>query len=195
MRNTIIICAVASSLFILGGCSAIGTALNPFQSEFQCPKTANGKCISIKGAYNEDVAAAPEGEFNPEDTLPATNIGRSSFMTVHEADQFVPVAEKPCCGSKPDTKPEIAVRSAVQVQKEKLDLPIQEYRDASLKKITKMLRDPVTPIVAPPHVMRVLILPYEDDDGALNLQRFKYVMVDRPKWVLGDYLAKEEGSE
>lgn len=184
---------IASSIFLLSGCSSI---LNPFTSEFQCPKTPNGKCISIKGAYAEDVGSSPDGQFNSDEVLPATTVGRSSYVAVREAEQGPEeMAPKPCCGGKLDTKDSPKTDEEgrlVVVKKPKVDIPAQEYRDASLKKVTKLLRDPVTPLVAPPHVMRVLIMPYEDDDGALNLQRFKYVMVDRPKWVLGDYLAREE---
>lgn len=216
MKNIISKCAVVAVLFMLNGCSSV---LNPFQSEFQCPKTANGKCISIKGAYAEDVASSTDGNFLPEETLPATETRRPSNSREDERPVVV-VPPKPCCDGKPGTGPgpdgaprqvsvgcsdcEVANSESGDNEDERLgqprvvrtkkkDIPLQDYRTASLKKVTKLLRDPVTPLVAPPLVMRVLILPYEDDDGTLNMQRFKFLMVDRPKWVLGDYLSKEEG--
>jgi len=175
----------------LTGCTAI---LNPFESEFACPDLPKGKCISIKGAYNEDLASSSDGSFSPDETLPATDKNKTRQAAVSESSTGREAAvDKPCCSGKPDTnieKPAIAT----PVSPLKSEIPLQEYRDASLKKVTKLLRDPVTPVIAPPQVMRVLILPYEDDDGALNLQRFKFIMVDRAKWVLGDYLSNETDS-
>lgn len=197
MRNIVMMCVMLASVAMLSGCASI---LNPFESEFACPNTPKGKCISIKGAYQEDVASTNgSGQFSQDDVLPATDPVQAGMVSQAPAPTAPAAEEKPCCGGKPDTKE----RPAAVAQADgktlppppKVDIPKQEYREASLKKVTKLLRDPVTPIVAPPQVMRVLILPYEDDDGALNLMRYKYVMVDRPKWVLGDYLSKEEEVE
>ena len=192
MKNTITKCVfVIAGLLMLGGCTSI---LNPFQSEFACPDIPKGKCISIKEAYTEDVKSSTDGRFLPDETLPATEIKTTGSDS---GDGQETPKEKTCCGgNKPDTKISSPMAPTPVVQRLQNNIPVQEYREASLKKITKLLRNPVTPIVAPPQVMRVLILPYEDDDGALNLQRFKYIMVDRAKWVLGDYLAvEEEGGE
>jgi conjugal transfer pilus assembly protein TraV len=180
MRGVFYKCAVLTGLLILGGCAGV---FNPFQSEFECPKTANGRCISIKEAYAEDVATSSNGSFRSDEVLPATNTSRSVNDDSEQANR-----PPGCCG-KPDTKPE-PQKVVRPVPHE--DTLVHEYREASLQKVTKLLRDPVTPLIAPPLAMRVLILPYEDSDGVLNLQRFKFIMVDRPKWVLGDYLAAEE---
>lgn len=196
MRKLLYMCVVMASLALLSGCASV---LNPFQSEFACPSTDKGKCISIKGAYQEDVSSTVGGGvFNEEDVLPATDPVKAGMITPEQAAQASQSQvkdDKPCCGGKPDTSERPVKQVSSPNQQVKNDIPKQEYREASLKKVTKLLREPVTPIVAPPQVMRVLILPYEDDDGALNLMRYKYVMVDRPKWVLGDYLSKEEEAE
>lgn len=67
--------------------------------------------------------------------------------------------------------------------------PETAYRDASLAKAAKLLKEPVTPIVIPPLVMRILILPRKGDDESLNMAQFSYVMVDKPRWAMGDYLS------
>lgn len=67
--------------------------------------------------------------------------------------------------------------------------PETAYRDASLAKAAKLLKEPVTPVVIPPVVMRILILPRRGEDGELNMAQFSYVMVDKPKWAMGDYLS------
>lgn len=63
------------------------------------------------------------------------------------------------------------------------------YRDASLAKAAKLLKEPVTPMVIPPSVMRILILPRKGEDGELNMAQFSFVMVDKPRWAMGDYLS------
>ena len=63
-----------------------------------------------------------------------------------------------------------------------------QYKSAKLNRMTQMLNEPVTPVVAPPTVIRILILPYRDEDNGLNLMRYSYLMVDKPQWVMGDYL-------
>lgn len=67
--------------------------------------------------------------------------------------------------------------------------PETAYREASLAKAAKLLKEPVTPVVIPPLVMRILILPRKGEDGELNMAQFSYVMVDKPRWAMGDYLS------
>jgi conjugal transfer pilus assembly protein TraV len=44
-------------LALAGGC------LNPYAGEFNCPETANGKCVSVPDAYDEATSgAAPPGQ-------------------------------------------------------------------------------------------------------------------------------------
>lgn len=38
----------------LAGC------LNPYTGDFKCPKTYNGKCVSVSDAYDESLGKAPE---------------------------------------------------------------------------------------------------------------------------------------
>lgn len=65
------------------------------------------------------------------------------------------------------------------------------YREAELAKTAGLLKQPVTPVIVPPVVMRVLILPYQGDGGELNMMRYAYIMMDKPRWVMGDYLVKQ----
>jgi len=67
----------------------------------------------------------------------------------------------------------------------------QGYRAALLSRLTGLLREPETPIVAPPQVMRVLLLPYKGDGGELFMPRYAYFFVDRPSWILDGYLVEK----
>jgi conjugal transfer pilus assembly protein TraV len=64
------------------------------------------------------------------------------------------------------------------------------YRAALLSRLTGLLREPETPMVAPPQVMRVLLLPYKGDGGELFMPRYAYFFVDRPSWILDGYLVE-----
>jgi conjugal transfer pilus assembly protein TraV len=67
----------------------------------------------------------------------------------------------------------------------------QRYRAALLSRLTGLLREPETPMVAPPQVMRVLLLPYKGDGGELFMPRYAYFFVDRPSWILDGYLVEK----
>jgi len=62
------------------------------------------------------------------------------------------------------------------------------YQNARNRKLSEMLKDPTTPIVAPPRVMRVLLLPYKSDSNDLFMPRYAYFFVDQPQWVFGNYM-------
>ena len=51
------------------------------------------------------------------------------------------------------------------------------------KKLAGLLDEPKTPLIAPPKVMRVLLLPYKNDRD-LYMYRYAYFVVDDFRWVL-----------
>ncbi len=72
----------------------------------------------------------------------------------------------------------------------------EEKHDSAYKKnleakLSRLLKEPVTPVVIPPKTLRVLILPYNDRDK-LFMPRYIYIMVDEPSWIMGEYLLKEK---
>jgi conjugal transfer pilus assembly protein TraV len=67
----------------------------------------------------------------------------------------------------------------------------KDYRAALLGRLAGLLKEPETPMVAPPQVMRVLLLPYKGDGGELFMPRYAYFFVDRPSWVLDGYLVEK----
>jgi len=139
-RIVLLVCLV-----IVTGCASV---MNPYSSDFSCPETNKGKCVSVKKAYSESM------ETNPiEDEID------------YDKDQ--------------------ETMSASEIS----------YQDAMYQELAGLLNEPVTPIVAPPKVMRVLLLPYRGDKNELYMYRYVYFFVDKPKWVLGDYLSTETEDE
>lgn len=60
------------------------------------------------------------------------------------------------------------------------------YQGSLYKKLSGLLEEPNTPVIAPPKVMRVLLLPYKGTDKELFMYRYAYFVVDDYSWVLGD---------
>lgn len=69
---------------------------------------------------------------------------------------------------------------------------LNAYENIMFDRMANLLREPVTPIVAPPSVMRVLFLAYKGDNNELLMPRFIYFFADDPKWVMGDYIIGKE---
>ena len=92
---------------------------------------------------------------------------------------------------KPATQTDIVQQSGLPV----LSAPSTNesaYREAEMAKAARLLKQPITPVIVPPLVMRVLILPYQGEGGELNMMRYAYIMADKPRWVMGDYLVKQQ---
>lgn len=131
------------SVFFLYGCSTVGNVLNPYDSEFQCPETQKGKCVSVADAYKESEDSAK------------------------------------------------GLRELI-IEDKKKTTTFTAYEDAVFEKMASLLKEPVTPIVAPPPVIRVLFLSYKGDGNELFMPRYIYFFADEPKWVMGDYILGKE---
>jgi conjugal transfer pilus assembly protein TraV len=57
------------------------------------------------------------------------------------------------------------------------------YQESVYKKLAGLLEEPKTPLIAPPKVMRVLLLPYKNDRD-LYMYRYAYFVLDDFRWVL-----------
>jgi len=64
------------------------------------------------------------------------------------------------------------------------------YRDSVYRELQGLIEQPVTPMLKPPRSVRTLILPYADRQrpDRLYMPRYVYSLVERPQWVVGDYL-------
>lgn len=64
------------------------------------------------------------------------------------------------------------------------------YRDSVYRELQRLIDEPVTPMLKPPRTVRTLILPYSDQNrpDRLYMQRYVFSILERPQWVVGDYL-------
>ena len=64
------------------------------------------------------------------------------------------------------------------------------YRDSVYRELQGLIDAPDTPMLRPAQAVRTLILPYADRNrpDRLYMPRYVYSLVERPQWVVGDYL-------
>ena len=70
------------------------------------------------------------------------------------------------------------------VKEEKAN-PQRDVEAARLSRLTELLKEPRTPMIEPPRILRVLILPYKGD-GDLFMARYAYLQVESAQWLLSD---------
>lgn len=125
--------------------------------------------------------------YNPEFSCPQAEKGKCVGIPQAYADSLKQEKEEienyyPSLEEKPSVK-----SKALQSEEKYI------YADALFKKLTKILKDPETPMLTVPHVVRVLILPYRSKDGkTLYFSRYVYVITDEPRWVLENLLTEEK---
>lgn len=101
---------------------------------------------------------------------------------------------------KPAEKPQ---EEKLQEEKKKsADKPVDKkaeasdtYQDSLYKRLSGLLDKPVTPVVAPAQVLRVLLLSYQGKGNELFMPRYVYIMIEEPKWILNELPELEGGNK
>jgi len=141
-----------------------GRILNPYESEFSCPQAEQGKCIGIPEAYNESLSQEKE--------VKEYNLAKEAFSSDVSEEQ----------------------KKSTSYSRDSLLLSPAEkqYVESLYDVLTKLLKDPQAPVIMPPKIVRVLILPYQNQEGKnLYSARYIYVIVEDPKWVIHNILTSE----
>ena len=175
----------------LCGCSMI----NPYQSEFSCPDTFKGKCASVREVYMEDAAGSPQStaEQNKAEK-PVVKTGCTSTYSAVEGEGMVTTCTDTVpadAGTISSGNPSLAAPHAGNPEVRNFN----QYRSALFDKFNGLLKEPKTPIVAPPKVMRVLLLPYTGQENEFYMLRYVYFFVDKPRWILGDSVTADGEDE
>ena len=174
----------------LCGCSMI----NPYQSEFSCPDTFKGKCASVREVYMEDAAGSPQTSAHQKKVeKPVTKSGCTTTYSVMEGEGMVTT----CSDAVPGDTGAMSVGSATPapLARNPEERNYNQYRSALFDKFSDLLKEPKTPIVAPPKVMRVLLLPYTGQENEFYMLRHVYFFVDKPRWILGDSVVADGEDE
>lgn len=148
-------------MMLFGGLSFSGcTALvSPYNSEFQCPTMDKGKCVSVKTAYDESVD-------NP---------------LVRDGDEPCSCDEDKNKDKDKDKKKDSGQLSPGLAPVNRG--PKSDFENAMYQRLASLISEPTPPLVAPPEVMRVLILSYTGSDNNLFSFRYVYFFATDPKWI------------
>jgi len=133
------------------------SVFSPYNSEFQCTSPDKGKCVSVQQAYEESL----EKDSPVKKTVKGKKSRKADDSSVNE-EKSKDLRDK---------------KSSAE----------ESYKESLQREMARLIDEPVTPVVIPPKVMRILVLPYPEKT-VLYMPRFIYIMTDNPRWVLGDYL-------
>ena len=147
---------LTAALLMTTGCAKV---FNPYDSEFQCPRTDEGRCMSIPDAYEQSLS----GENPPPVSERALRRPRAGARLQREA---------PTVQAGSDTYTRTRERARY------------DYLSRKYDKMAALIGNPVTPVVAPPDVIRVLILSYTGADNHLFGYRYVYFFATQPRWIL-----------
>lgn len=117
--------------------------------------------------------------------------GCASVVNPYSSDFTCPQMEKGKCVPIMEAYEESLKNQVITVE-EKKDTPAKErssleesYRDLLFERMARLLKEPKTPLLAPPKVVRVMILPYQAEQGKeFYSARYVYVVVEDPYWIL-----------
>jgi len=157
--------AALTTLIAVSGCAAVGSVMSPYPEKFGCKNSDHGVCIAPDKAYADAVAGRPSR------SDPAVTNDRK-LLRIH-AD-----------GAPADTtKPRHGKAAPVPAG-------FAGYRDSVYAELRGLLDQPATPMLKAPRTVRTLILPYADRQrpDRLYMPRYVYSILERPEWVVGDYL-------
>lgn len=178
------LCSIMAS-GILCGCSMI----NPYQSEFSCPDTFKGKCASVREVYMEDAAGGAQTKVENSAAKPRC----TTMSSGTEGGDLVTTCSDPLPADTDNVAAETSPLALPDPGNTE-ETNFNRYRSALYDKFNGLLKEPQTPIVAPPKVMRVLLLPYTGQENEFYMLRYVYFFVDKPRWILGDsVIADVEG--
>ena len=179
------------AMALLCGCSMI----TPYQSEFSCPDTFKGKCASVREVYLEDAAGSQQNSSGQNKVeKPAAKSGCATTYSGVEGDGMVTTCPDAVSGETGAMSAGDAA-AALPVAGNPEERNYNQYRSALFNKFSGLLNEPKTPIVAPPKVMRVLLLPYTGQENEFYMLRYVYFFVDKPRWILGDSVTADGEGE
>jgi conjugal transfer pilus assembly protein TraV len=132
--------------------------MSPYSEKFSCKNSDHGQCIHPDKAYADAVAGVAS---------------RSDPRVTH--DKSMLAAEH---------------RGPAPAKAGKSPGAYAGYRDSVYRELQGLIEAPVTPMLRQGRTVRTLIMPYADRErpDRLYMPRFVYSILERPQWVVGDYL-------
>jgi conjugal transfer pilus assembly protein TraV len=156
----------ALPLLGLSGCATVGSVMSPYSEKFSCKNSDHGQCIHPDQAYADALA----GRSSKSD--PAVTNDRKMLAERKTGKATAPGSKI----DKPTATGAVAPRSGQG-------------------NVGALIEGPGSPMLRPSRTIRTLILPYADKQrpDRLYMARYVYSIIDRPAWVVGDYLVEPGG--
>jgi conjugal transfer pilus assembly protein TraV len=149
----------------LAGCSTLGSIMSPYSETYSCKNDDHGQCIHPDKAYADAVAG------RPSKSDPAVTNDKAMLR-----DR----------GAGGTTAARANGRTRASGS------GFSDYRTSVYRELQGLIDQPVTPMLRPSRSVRTLILPYADRQrpDRLYMPRYVYSLLDKPQWVVGDYLVE-----
>lgn len=159
-------CLLVLPCLALPGCATMGSVMSPYSEKFSCKNSDHGQCIHPDQAYADAVAG---------------RASKSDPAVTHDRKLLAPDKKARAHGMAKGDAIATATPSAMA-------RPGQGHVGA-------LIEDPGSPMLRPSRTIRTLILPYADKQrpDRLYMARYVYSILDRPAWVVGDYLVEPGG--
>lgn len=157
---------IIPAIITLSGCASIGSLMSPYSEKFSCKNSDHGQCIHPEKAFADAVADRPSR------SDPGVIRDKALLKAQGKAQEPASAPSSPARTGK-------AKASAYQ-----------GYRDSVYRELQGLIDAPVTPMLRPSRAVRTLILPYADRarPDRLYMPRYIYSLLDKPRWVIGEYL-------
>lgn len=155
------------SLLALPGCATVGSMMSPYSEKFSCKNSDHGQCIHPDQAYADAVA----GRASKSD--PSITKDRKLLSPDRKGRALVPGKGS----AKAAEGPAVVSPQAGQAN------------------VGAVIEGAGSPMLRPSRTIRTLILPYADKQrpDRLYMARYVYSILNRPAWVVGDYLVEPGG--
>lgn len=94
-----------------------------------------------------------------------------------------------CSSKKESIAPNI---KNVEHFKDKVVIVDSLYEKERKSFLSQTMHTPKIPVKTPDKILRVLLMPYIDEDMNLQTENYHFIKVDEGRWILGEYLNGQE---
>ena len=158
-------CLLVLPLLALPGCATMGSVMSPYSEKFSCKNSDHGQCIHPGQAYADAVAG---------------RASRSDPAVTHDRKLLTPDKKR---------------ARGIEISPARAAAIPQAISQLGQGHVGALIEGPQSPMLRPSRTIRTLILPYaaKQRPDRLYMARYVYSIIDRPAWVVGDYLVEPGG--
>lgn len=157
-----------------------------YESNFSCEKYRNAGKACTPASKNIEYAIANDGKEKKDiDTVP------EKVKEILDKELFIKCEQDEPCSYKPAPQKYVFVdeeaKNYIEYKSNENSIKADELTSYSIK-----INADNTPVTTKPKTLRVTILPYQDKKGRLNMIKRVHMIIQKPEWIIGDYLIVDE---